>query len=376
MTEDSGIDRAVVDRLVSTPRLVQQAAGFINRGGGDTGACLFARRDLDIELYRVVVNVNGRTYREAARRLRLAGDEAGARTLARIAGTDRDLAEAAPEWAARYRNRVPAARERAAALLLASPHVRLTGTKETRGDDGAWYRPASITVPGGPRRCAVIVTSDADATEAVTGFADRRARDRWLRDRVRRGAPGWPYPDPARAVPVVSCDDGPLCRAVREDRVLAWILRDATLRTAEACGLAAESFTTHARAEIYLAWAALAARAPGGRPGPGDVRDELGGRVLRVPRWAVGTVGWPFGQRAVSWLDRLAVTPVTETAARAAARHLAAEAAEAIAYDRAHCAGVPRWQDRECSLRLTEPAPVPPPPWYVRSPGPVPGLRP
>jgi hypothetical protein len=55
------------------------------------------------------------------------------------------------------------------------------------------------------------------------------------------------------------------------------------------------------------------------------VRAELARRLLRAPGWAAEYVGWPLGELALTYADRLAATPVSDVQGRTAARELIRE---------------------------------------------------
>jgi hypothetical protein len=140
----------------------------------------------------------------------------------------------------------------------------------------------------------------------VTGFADAGARDDWIEDRA-----------PGRTGPLAICDTGPWCRAVLEERVLAWLLSNGG---GSGEGWRPQTFTTYSRSEIFLAWRAASGNSR--YRGSASVEAELRSRLLRAPAWAAPDIGWPYGQDAVAYLHRLAATPVTLAQAQAAALEL------------------------------------------------------
>lgn len=376
MTEETGVNWKIAEYLARTERIAANAARYIARDDDCTDWCLYARRYVEEELFSGPRLLDSRTVRAAAGILLDRGDAEGAAAFKRVADTDWELEAAAPEWVGRYAGRPLTASERASDRLMGSGTVRPETWEITRGTDGAEYRPVRITGPGKRGRPAVTVFADTRVVDVVTGFATARERDRWLRGRTGGAAGAWPSPWPERrAWPVPSCASGPLFRAVREERVLAWLLSGAVPDRGTACALEATSFTTHSRAEIYRAWSTTASRSPGGAPDTHDVREELIKRVLRAPAEAADSVGWPYGQKATGYLERLLVTPVTSTDARAAARELAAEDAEAAEYARAHPPEPVQRPEWKCRIRLIPP-PSPPAMRYTESPGgPEPGPR-
>jgi hypothetical protein len=170
--------------------------------------------------------------------------------------------------------------------------------------------------------------------EIVTGFGDVDERASWLADRkLADGLPlGERYPDGivpvgepwmARVVPLTGCVVGPDCRTVREERVLAWLLKHGDPDGEVTASLRPQTFCMYSRSEIYAAWHAAAAGDSARTVGA--VRNELASRLLRAPGWAARHVDWPFGQLTGTYFDRLAVTPASAEQAKAAARTLVRE---------------------------------------------------
>jgi hypothetical protein len=67
----------------------------------------------------------------------------------------------------------------------------------------------------------------------------------------------------------------------------------------------------------------------GGTPGYTVIAEAYGRRLLRAPADAAQDIGWPNATRAMAYLNRLVVTPITESQAAAAAGLLAAVDADA-----------------------------------------------
>jgi hypothetical protein len=271
---------------------------------------LIARRELELRLgIEPGDTVGAASYRKTAVALRDAGHTRAALALTAIAGTSEELRAAAREWRDRYAQRRTTDAEQAARALMDSGRVVPVGSGDGMGGlDGAWYIAAELTPAagmsgGGP---AVVVTTRAGTLEVVTGFADAGARDDWMADRA-----------PGHTDPLASCRTGPRCRALLEERVLAWLLSN--------CGGSGEgwrpqTFTTYSRSEIFLAWRAASGNSS--YMGSASAEAELRSRLLRAPAWAAPDIGWPYGQDAVAYLRRLASTPVTLAQAQAAALEL------------------------------------------------------
>jgi hypothetical protein len=341
--------------------------------GGTVGA-LRARRNVEAELDAGPEGIAEWVYREAAAELQAHAHTGESLALCRIADTSSVLAEAEQEWRGRYLGRPQTEDERMTAVFRRNGVVLPWGPPPVLGADGAAYEVSSVAGKDGKGRPSVTVIGHAGAAEAVS-FPDRDKRDQWYADRL-------PKRPRAGANPVPLWTSGstvPDCRTVREERVLAFLLHGGSLDAETRKQLQARTFTTYARSEIYLAWLA-------GRPGAraweaGDVREELARRMLRVPAFAARYVGWPFGLQAVSYFDRLKVTPSPQGEAEAAARTLtAADTQEAAAARRAEPGAARTTGARQVPRpRLGE---TPDPRWKVPqqrrpddpSPGPMPRL--
>jgi hypothetical protein len=324
MSEAIQRERWFVERLMRAPGIGGQARELIRRAGGGADACLRARRIVEYELNAGPDGIGEWVFRQAAAALRAAGRPAESAALADIADTSGLLAETSREWHGRYLGRPPTTAERVDSGLLESGCVRLHERYPRLGDDGALYAPGSITGPGGEPHPVAVVFTHAGTAEVVTGFRHEYEQAAWL---VGRGLDAL---NPAVG-PVTGALDGPWCRTVREELVLAWLLRGGRPANGDAGDeigqLAARAFTTYARSECYLAWRTIACV---GGPGTGEtvagvVRAELARRLLCAPGWAAEYVGWPFGELALAYASRLAATPVSTVQARTAARELIRE---------------------------------------------------
>jgi hypothetical protein len=323
MSEAIQQERWFVGRLMRAPGIGGEARELIRRAGGGADACLRARRIVEYELNAGPDGIGEWVFREAAATLRAAGRPAESAALADIADTSGLLAAASREWHGRYLGRPPATAERADADLVHSECVRLGGRHPRPGDDGALYAPGTITGPGGEPHPVAVVFTHARTAEVVTGFRHEYEQAAWLASR------GLDTLQPA-ASPLTGTLDGPWCRTAREELVLAWLLRGSPGRGDagdETGQLAARAFSTYARSECYLAWRTVTRDGGPGADGTvaGAVRAELARRLLRAPGWAAEYVGWPFGEFALAYADRLAATSVSDVRGRTAARELIRE---------------------------------------------------
>jgi hypothetical protein len=208
-------------------------------------------------------------------------------------------------WAARHRA-LAAFGDIDLARLPPGP-VREHGRTWRGADGAACTRAVCEGLPGGPFPAVIVRTSAARAE--VVAFGTDRAADGWLASRSVVGT--GPLPTTA---------DGPACRAVREDEILARLLRDPGSGTLRA--LASENtWTSHLRAELF---GALRRRRDGAIPDATAVRLQYQHSLERAPGWALREIGWPHAHRAMRYLDRLLATEVTEGQAVAAAQALTA----------------------------------------------------
>lgn len=325
MSDDGSRDQAFGEALANRLALAEAASRIMQATDGADGR-LRARRILEVQLDAGPGGIAEWVYRQAAAALHSSGHEGEALALRRVADTSSALAEAEQEWHGRYLGRPLTEDERRTAVFRGNGVVLPWGPPPVLGTDGAVYQVSSIAGKGGKGRPSVTVTGHAGASEAVM-FPTRDERDRWYAARmIKRPVAG---NDP---VPLWTGDASvPDCRTVREERVLACLLRGGSLDAGTRAQLQARTFTTYARSEIYLAW--LAARRSSGTDGApaGNVRQELARRMLRAPASAARYVGWPFGHQAVAYFDRLTATPSAEHDARASAGTLIADDAQAVA---------------------------------------------
>ena len=174
------------------------------------------------------------------------------------------------------------------------------------GMDG-WYVTAWYSRSGKP---AIVVTTSA-MTEEIVPFANTGDARAWLTSRA-----------PGSTGSLLTTADGPVTpRTVREEEILAWLVRSPRDATAVLPDLGPAPWTTHLRAE--LATALRWTTSQGGTPGYGVIAEAFGRRLLRAPGAASHEIGWPHATRAMGYLQRLAATSVTRDQAHQAAEALA-----------------------------------------------------
>jgi hypothetical protein len=307
---------------------------------GSTDEWMLIRRAAEYELGFGPDGIPEGMFRYAAAALRELGYQADGATLDAIAGTSTELDEVSAAWRIRYDDRPLTAAEKSDLDLLGNGSIRQAEHDASIGIDGAWYCAASMAQATGAVSPVVVVTTLAPTVEIVTGFRDEDELASWLADRqLATGLPpGERHPEGivppgepwmARVAPLSSSLTGPDCRTAREERVLAWLLQHGDFDDEVTASLRPQTFCTYSRSEIYEAWRTAAAH--DSAPTVGTVRNELAMRLLRAPGWAARHVGWPFGQLAGAYFDRLAVTPVSGEQAKTAARELVREDKAAMA---------------------------------------------
>lgn len=301
-------------------QLVGRVVGSM--GDWSPDACLLARRMLESGLGLSPEDaISEYAYRSVAAALS-ADNPPAARALDAIAGTQQELDVVSQLWTRRYLRR-PLLQEQSEALRLMIGGCLSEQGSVIWGIDGASYKAADVVSrQGGQTVPAVTVHAPGTGGRGVvTGFSTPAARDTWLADR------GQEAEGPLLAV----ADDGPRCRAVREETALAWLLQEAAVPQV-AARLRPDMLTTDVRSEIFHAWRAAALRPAGFSME--SCAAELRSRMLRAPGWAAGRIGWPEGHIAARYLARLARTPVTGGQGHTAISALAEEEASAAAATR------------------------------------------
>lgn len=296
----------LTSQSLAHPDKLATAMRLIAAGHRSNDACLHARQFLEHALGAANQRpLTGADYRHAANLLDDDGHAAFGTVMDSLASVDGELHAAAPAWHARYAARPQTQPERAAAEQIRNGHVVESG-HAGQGIDGAHYARAYYPRSGKP---AVVITTSA-MTEEIVNFANTADAAAWLASRSA-GVTG----------PLRTSTTGPASRTAREEELLAFLVREPGSSARLAGMTRPATFTTHLRAELFTAlrWATAA----GGAPGYSVIAEAYGRRLLRAPAAAADDIGWPDATRAMTYLHRLAATPVTGTQAEAAATLLA-----------------------------------------------------
>jgi hypothetical protein len=184
------------------------------------------------------------------------------------------------------------------ALDLGRPHL---------GVDGARYQ-AGVCGEGLRRGTPLVLVRTRAVCELVTGWPDRSAARSWARERAADGGPlTWP-----------ACAGE--SRAVREEQVLAGMLRHPWQAGALAAALRWHTCLSDLRDEIFAVLAVIARR--GATISAATAGEEIRHRYASAPRWAQDEAGGPQAPRAAAYLRRLASTEIAPDTALAAASAL------------------------------------------------------
>ena len=283
------------------------AMRLIAAGGRSNDSCLHARQFLEQSLGSGRGSrLTGADYQRAASLLDGDGKIQLGAAMDALASVSWELQAAAPAWRNRYAARPQTQPERIAADQIRNGSVVESGHAGP-GIDGAHYSRAYYPRSGKP---AIVITTSA-MTEEIVNFANTQDAAAWLAAR----SAGITGPLPTSAT-------GPASRTAREEELLAFLVREPGRGAGLAAMAGPATFTTHLRAELFAAlrWATAA----GGTPGYTVIAEAYGRRLLRAPADAAQDIGWPNATRAMAYLNRLIVTPVTESQAAAAASLLAA----------------------------------------------------
>jgi hypothetical protein len=288
------------------------AQTLVARWGRSNDAALHARQFLERRLGADPERVfTASDYRYAADCLYGVGNGPHGEVLDAIAAADHELQTVSQTWVHRYDNRPLTAWERAAQEALHSGQV-VEHSRAGHGIDGAWYAPASIR--RGERPAVVVRTSAG--TRFVVPFANTSEMTSWLMNRA-----------PEATGPLQTSRNGPVTRSGREEELLACAIRNPQEAPRLLSRVGPETMTADLRAELAIAvkWATET----GGTPEYSVIGEAYARRLLRAPGTAAEEIEWPAMRRAMTYLRRLAETPVTPKQASEAAIWLARADTEA-----------------------------------------------
>ena len=336
-------------QVIRKPPVLSMAQSLVARWGRSNDAALHARQYLERGLNADPERVfTASDYRYAADCLHGVGQQAHGEVLEAIAAADAELRAASRAWLHRYDQRPLTAAERYSLAELSSGQVA-SHSRAGHGIDGAWYAPASYRRNGRP---AVVVTTSA-GTRIVVPFASAAESMAWLANR-----------SPEASGPLMTVANGPGTRTGREEELLAWLMRWPGDAPRMLSGLSPATWTTHLRSELAGALAWTTER--GGAPEYTVIGEAFARRLLRAPGIAADEIGWPRMTRAMTYMRRLAETPVTQRQAAEASGWLARADLEAAEFERGPRAAVPA-QTAARPPKLIEPPPgVPEPGGPVR----------
>jgi hypothetical protein len=328
------------------PQQVATAVRLMAAGGRSNDSCLHARQYLEPALGAAPGRqLSARDYLTAAALLhRSQAGLAAGDVMQDLAATDGELRAAAPAWLGRYAARPLTQPERAAAEQVRNGDVVESGYAG-QGIDGAHYSRAYYPRSSRP---AVVVTTSA-MSEEVVNFPSTLDAGAWLASRLAGGT----APLPTRAT-------GPGSRTGCEEELLAFLVREPASAARLTAGAGPATFTTHLRAELHAALRWVTAM--GGAPGYPVIAEAFGRRLLRAPAAAAADIGWPDATRAMTYLHRLAATPVTRDQAESAATRLAQIDAAARPGPQARAlVPAPARAPAPARKRLAQPPPAPVP---------------
>lgn len=178
------------------------------------------------------------------------------------------------------------------------------------GLDGALYQvgdPAAGGVLTGP----VVVVRAGSRVSVLPGWQVPDTAVSWVRERLPGGDGPLDWP-PGAGV-----------RLIREEQVLAFMLRAPWELDAAHAALRSYQWTAHSREQLFSAARAVFWR--GHAVDATSVAGEAAGRYAWVPAWASDDLGGPDVPYLAQYLRRLARTPITPDVARAAISVLAAQ---------------------------------------------------
>lgn len=324
--------------------LISQARDSISQDSGGRAGLLRARRLIEAGWPDQDHVPSARDFGLAARMLEDGGHGGQARRLAAMARTQQWLDMAALSWEQRY----------AALAGHDSVHVlrQLDGGvsglgPEHRGVDGAVYQAGEYSGGGRP----VVVVRTRASCELLTGWEEPLAAGQWVAGRLPSadGPLCWP---PTGAVP----------RMVREEQVLAFVLRYPWELDAVSAALPGFIFAADVREELFQAARLIHAR--GGTVDGRWVAAEAASRYEWAPAWARDALGGPGTPSVFRYAARLAATEAGPGLARQAISALAASCPALEAGGSARLVS-----PRHCAV-LRDQRPGPGPPVVPRGPAP------
>jgi hypothetical protein len=270
--------------------LISQAYRLISDDSGGRAALLRARRLIESGWPDRDHVPAARDFGLAARMLEDGGHAGQARMLAAMARTQQWLDMAALSWERRY---TALADHHSVQLLRQLDDGAFGLGAEHRGVDGALYQAGAycdVPVP-------VVVVRTRSSCELLTGWDAPLAAWQWVRGRLSsaHGELDWP---PGDQVP----------RMVREEQVLAFVLRYPRELDAVSEALPGFTFAADVREEIFQAARLIHAR--GGTVDARSVAAEACSRYEWAPAWARDALGGPGTPSVDRYAARLAATEV------------------------------------------------------------------
>jgi hypothetical protein len=281
--------------------LISQARDSISQGSGGRAGLLRARRLIESSWPDQDHIPSARDFSLAARVLADGGHGGQARLLAAMARTQQWLDMAALSWEQRY----TALADHDSVRVVRQQDGGVSGLGPAhRGVDGALYQVGGYS--GGP----VVVVRTRASCELLTGWEAPLGAWQWVRGRLSsaHGELDWPRGD---QVP----------RMVREEQVLAFVLRYPWELDAVSAALPGFMFAADVREEIFQA--ARLIHSHGGSVNARSVAAEAGSRYEWAPAWARDALGGDGTPLVTRYAGRLAATEVDPGTARHATGDLA-----------------------------------------------------
>jgi hypothetical protein len=293
--------------VIDGDELISQARGIISLDSGGRAALLRARRLIESGWPDRDRVPSARDFSLAAQMLADGGRAGQARMLAAMARTQQWLDMAGFSWDQRYAALAGHASVRV--LRQVTSGVFDLGP-EHRGVDGAVYQAGGYSGGGEQPGEPVVVLRTRASCELVTGWEEPLAAWQWVAGRLPSadGPLCWP---PGGAIP----------RMVREEQVLAFVLRAPWELDAVSEALPWFQFAADVREEVFQAARLIHAR--GGTVDARSVAAEAASRYEWAPAWARDALGGPGTPSVLRYAARLAATEVSPGLARQAIGDLA-----------------------------------------------------